>query len=86
MDKLAKIIGAERLEELKNSSVEKLKETIVTASMQKSEAKRELEANPNYQQLKADMKALKGGYNDLSKELNAVIRAAVELLEEKGGA
>lgn len=86
MDKLAKIIGAERLEELKNSSVEKLKETIVTASMQKSEAKRELEANPNYQQLKADMKALKGSYNDLSKELNAVIRAAVEILEEKGGA
>jgi hypothetical protein len=83
-DKLYKILGEQRMNELKGSSVEQLKEVIVTAERQKAEAKRELENNEKYQQIKLVKKDMEASMRDLNKELNAVVKAAVLILEEKG--
>lgn len=83
-EKLYKILGEQRMNELRGASVEKLKETIVTAERQKAEAKRELEANEKYQELKLAKKDMEASLKDLNKELNAVVKASVLILEEKG--
>lgn len=84
--KLVKILGQERVNEMSGKSPEQLKEMIVIASRQKEEAKQELAANENFKKLKEDMKAMSAGVKDLNKELNAVIKASVQLLDEKGAA
>jgi len=83
-NKLIKILGLQRAAELSGKSVEQLKEMIVVASRQKEEAKRELAANDEYIRLKESLKAVSGSVRDLNKELNAVIKASVQLLEDKG--
>jgi len=83
-NKLIKILGLQRVAELSGKSVEQLKEMIVVASRQKEEAKRELAANDEYIRLKESLKAVSGSVRDLNKELNAVIKASVQLLEDKG--
>lgn len=82
--KMIKLLGQDRVNSISGKSPEQLKEVIVTASRQKEEAKRELESNESYRRAKEDMKALSGATKDLNKELNAVIKLAVQLLEEKG--
>lgn len=81
---MIKLLGQDRVNSISGKSPEQLKEVIVTASRQKEEAKRELESNESYRRAKEDMKALSGATKDLNKELNAVIKLAVQLLEEKG--
>lgn len=84
--KLIKILGQDRVNEISGKSPEQLKEMIVVASRQKEEAKRELGENANYKVLKQQLKDVSSGLRDLNKELNAVIKIAVQLLDDKGAA
>lgn len=83
-DKVFKILGETRVNELRAKSVEELKEVIVTAERQKSEAKKELAENEEYKLLKEKLKDVSSSVRDLNKELNAVVKASIALLEERG--
>ena len=48
------------------------------------QAKEELDATQEYQQLKADKSDLEGGLRDVKKRQNAIIQYSLHLMEEKG--
>lgn len=84
LEKIEKALGTETIQELNNLSVEELKTKIVSANSAIKQALDELEANPNYQELKESLKALSAGLKDVKKRQNSIIQYSLHLTEEKG--
>ena len=84
LEKLYKVLGEQAVNETRALSAEQLEHTIVSCTKETEEVKAELEANPKYQLLKEDLKALKSGLSEVKKLNNARIQLAVLLLSERG--
>lgn len=84
LEKLYKVLGEQAVNETRALSAEQLEHTIVSCTQEIEEVKTELEANPKYQQLKEDLKAIKSGLSEVKKYNNARIQLAVALLAERG--
>lgn len=84
LEKLHRALGPETVKEMEAMDETTLKKRIVEASQAKAQAAAELEANPNYQQVKSDKSLLEAGKREVNKRQNAVIDLAVHLLEGQG--
>jgi replication initiation and membrane attachment protein DnaB len=84
LEKLYKVLGEQAVNETRTLSAEQLEHMIVSCTQEIEEVKAELEANPKYQQLKEDLKAIKSGLSEVKKYNNARIQLAVVLLSERG--
>lgn len=81
---IQKSLGADVLEELNGCAVIDLDSAIALAAGAIKEAEDQLEANPQYQELKASLKACSEGLREVKKFQNAKIQYSLHLLEEKG--
>jgi DNA-binding transcriptional regulator GbsR (MarR family) len=72
IEKIIKELGQDFLDELDALSPEDVKNRIVSAGQAIKTAKDELEANPNYQELKENIKALRSGFSAVKKRQNAI--------------
>lgn len=77
LNKIEKILGEEIMEEIRAMGEEELKKVIIQAEQSMKEAKDELEANPKFQQLKEDLKALRCGFLDVKKFQTAKLNLAL---------
>ncbi len=86
MDRLKaiKILGTETVEEMEAMSAEALGNAIIQAVTAMAVAQQELEANPQYIELKANMEACTQARNELNARQKARIAFSLELLEAKG--
>ena len=84
LEKAIKVLGVEQANEIRSLSEEQLRNLIVNSTREISEAKAELEANPKYQEVVEQKKALSGGYSDLKKLLTVKVQLAINSLQEKG--
>ncbi len=85
--KLAKIekeLGKEELGELESLDQKSLQERIASAAGAVKQAQDELEANPQYQDLKTGIKYLSQALGDVKKRQKSIIEYCLHLLEEKG--
>lgn len=79
-----KILGPETIIELQGTAKEALKDRLVGAESSIKQATQELEANPQYQETKENLKALSQGLRDVKKRQNAIIQYSLSLLEDQG--
>jgi hypothetical protein len=82
--KIEKILSAELTSEIGIMDPKALKAMIISSETSIKTAEEELEANPKYQELKENLKALSGGLRDIKKFQRARIDLALHILEEKG--
>lgn len=83
-DKMKNALGNDTIEELESMNLAELQKVIVDASTAMKQVKDELEANPKYQELKADKSAAEAGKRDVNKRQGAKIKYAIERLGEIG--
>jgi hypothetical protein len=81
IDKICKILGDETTIEMGALSDEDIKQRIIAANSAMKQVRDELEANPKYQDIKEDLKALTAGKKEVDKRQKAVIAYALHLLE-----
>lgn len=84
LEKIEKLLGKDKLAILDSGSEEELKIAIVNGNSSIKEAVEQLEANPKYQDLKENLKALSAGLKEVKKFQNAIIQYSLHILEEKG--
>lgn len=84
LEKIEKALGQETINELVAKTADDLKTAIVGANQAIKQAQEELEANPAYQELKENLKALSAGLKDAKKRQNAIIQYSLHLTEKKG--
>ena len=82
-EKIVKILGEERVNEIQAKSKEELKEQIVQSEQAIKQAEEELEAKPSYQQLKEDLKAISQGLKEVRKFQKAISQLCLNNLEEE---
>lgn len=82
--KAIKLLSEVTVEEMDAMDEATLKKTIVDASSAMKTAKEELEANPQYIELKESLQACTQGKKDLDARQKARIAYSLELLEAKG--
>ena len=80
MDKVKKKLGEDTVKEMEAMGVDTLKQTIVSANETMSEVKEELEANPAYQEAKANYDVFKSGQREVNTRQKAKIAFALYLL------
>jgi len=80
LDKIQKILSVEEFLEIDRMSPEQLKDRIVQAESSIKNTLEELEANPKYEELKEDLKALSAGLREVKKRQNAIIQLCLDLL------
>jgi DNA-binding transcriptional regulator GbsR (MarR family) len=85
LKRISKVLGKEELEDFNSAEFSKLEDSILQAVSSIKEAEDELEANPKYQELKENLKALSAGLKEVKKRQNAIISFCSHLMEEKGG-
>jgi len=83
-EKLQKVLGIDTVEELEKLDSDILKERIANAAQAMQAVRDELEANPKYQELKENLKALTSGKKEVDKRQKAIIKFCLHLLESKG--
>ncbi len=83
-DKVTKALGRDTVEEMDAMTTEELKKVVVEASSAMKEVKEELEANQNYQSLKADLKDLTAGKAAVDKRQKARIAYALDRVDSLG--
>jgi len=81
LDKITKLLGSDLMQELNSLSSSDLKEKIIVAESMLKVAREELEANPNFQRLKDDLKDLSAGLREVNKRQKAIIDYALSVLE-----
>lgn len=81
--KIEKSLGKETIAELEALSGADLKTAIVQAVGCIKITQEELEANPAYQELKENLKALSSGLREVKARQNSVIAYSLHLLGEK---
>lgn len=82
--RIEKALGNERIIELEALSEEQLKNQVVNSEHAINNAIKELEANPKFQELKENLKALSQGLREVKKFQGAIIQFSLSLLEDKG--
>jgi hypothetical protein len=82
--KIEKILGKDKMASLDGGKVEELQVTISNAAAAIKQAQDELEANPMFQELKENLKALSSGMREVKQFQNAVIQYSLSLIEDKG--
>lgn len=80
MKKVKDILGKDTVEDMDKMSHDDLKNKVVQAEQSMEEAKKELELNPKYQELKESLLAITQSVKDLNKRQKAVIKYALSLL------
>lgn len=83
-EKALKNLDVETVKEIEALNGEALKQRIVQANQAMEQAERELEENPNYQELKESLKAVTAGMKEVRKRQNSVICVSLANLESKG--
>lgn len=84
LERLEKTLGEETLAEMEAMSEEELKKAIVDANSSMKQVQEELDANPKYQEIKENLKAITQGKKDVNKRQRARIQYSLHLLESKG--
>lgn len=84
LEKVAKQLGKNTVEEMDAMAEEALKKVIIEASSSMKQVKEELEANQNYQSAKADLANLSQGKKDVDRRQKARVNYALVRLEELG--
>lgn len=77
-------LGEDFTNGLKSMMPVELNQKIMEANRGITEAKQELEVNPNYVKAKQDMSYLRGGFTDVKKRQEKIIKYCLHLLKEKG--
>lgn len=83
-ERAVKNLGPESVKELEELSVDGLKQVVVAAEQIMKEASDELEANPKYQELKENIKAIQASKKEINVKQKSKIVVALELLATKG--
>ena len=81
--KFIKKYGIEAANAITDKGKEELEKSIADSTKEIEEARGELEANAAYQQAKADLKDLNGGFNEAVRPLKDAIKLATLLLIEQ---
>jgi len=84
LDKAYKNLGEDTVSELTAMDVPALKKRIVEAASAMEQVANELEANPEYQELKESLKAVTEGKCEVFKRQKSLITVAHSLIGEKG--
>lgn len=84
LEKALKNLDPETVKEIESLDVDGLKQRVVQGSQAMDQAENELEANPDYQELKESLKAVTAGLKELKKRQNSVICLALHVLQSKG--
>lgn len=84
LEKLHNALGKDTTAELEGLDSEALRKRIVGAQDAMKKVQEELDANPDYQELKANKKALEEGKRDVNKRQRAITALCLHLLEERG--
>jgi hypothetical protein len=84
MKKVKDILGQDMIADLDKMDVDTLGSHLYIAEHSIMEARRELDANPKFQELKDSLSALSAGMREVKKRQTAIIHYIVSLLEEKG--
>lgn len=85
LEKIEKILGIETVKELEALDTLKVEDRIVAANQAMQLVEDELEANPKYQEIKENLKALQSGKREVNKRQKAVIKYCLHLIEDRGG-
>ena len=83
-DKELKTLGRDTMEEMEAMMPGDLEKVILEATSSMDQVKKELEANPKYQDLKYSLSSLTAGKRDVDKRQKARIKYALERLTEIG--
>jgi uncharacterized membrane protein YecN with MAPEG domain len=81
-EKIEKILGNDTLQELEGLNSVQLKERVAFAEGAIKQVQDELEANPNYQEMKENLKALSFSVKEVKKRQKAIVQYSLHLLEE----
>lgn len=81
-EKIVKILGMDKVNELQLLSVEEQKEQVVNAEQAIKQAQDELEAMPKYQELKENLKDLSEGLKEVRKRQKAISQLCLSMLED----
>ena len=84
LDKVAKALGRDTVDEMDAMREDELKKCIVDANGAMKQVKEELEANREYQAAKQDIKDLSAGKREVDKRQKAKIAYALDRLEAFG--
>ena len=85
LETIKKKLSAEEIEVIQNDlSAEDLREVIVDAERNISKAQEELDANPQYIELKESMKAIRSGFTEVKGRQAAKISLALMTLDADG--
>lgn len=82
LDRAYKTVGADTIKELEVMQPDELKKRIVAANEAIREVSAELEANQQYQELKANKTALEAGKKEVNKRQNAIILIGLHFLKD----
>lgn len=83
LQKIEKLLGLDTINELNANSSEALKNSVIVAEQAINQAVNELEANPAFQELKENLKALSQGLREVKARQNAIIQYCLHRLEDK---
>lgn len=81
---LEKILDADTRQELSTASVDEMRKRIAEAAGAIKTATDELEANPQYQELRESLRACSEGVRELKKRQNAIVQYSLHILEDRG--
>lgn len=84
LEKLEKLLGKDTMADLEALTVLDLKGRITSASQAMEKAAEELEANDQYQEIKANLGAITQGKKEVDKRQKAIIKYCLHLLDAKG--
>jgi DNA-binding NtrC family response regulator len=84
LNKIAKVLSKQELEDLGSAAVESLEHNILISVAAIKEAEDQLEANPVYQELRENLKVLSAGLREVKKRQNAIISFCSHMIEQKG--
>lgn len=84
LEKLVKKLGIETVKEMEAMDTSALESSIVSAEQAMKQVKEELEANPQFQHLKDNLKALSLGKREVDARQKAKIQLALHFLSDKG--
>jgi hypothetical protein len=85
LDKIEKVLGTDTVKELEALSSADLETRIVSANQAMQQAEDELEANPKYEELKENLKALSAAKRDVNKRQKSIIKLCLHYIESRGG-
>lgn len=85
LEKALKNLDKDTVVELEAMDAEALKQRVLQANQAMDQVERELEANPEYQDLKESLKAITLGKKEVFKRQNSIIAVCLATIEGQGG-